>query len=311
MKYFRYIMVNAITGGIIGSIFLLPYLGWLYSGHGLITLNWTDKFLIVGIVWGVICGTTIGLVPIIINSSLARRTTIGMIVGGFAGMILYLIGDLAFLSEDSLSTILFKSLWGLGFGIIGGGICALVSGILYRALKWIRIKDTSDDQNNQGVKHQFKEKVLSAFIGLNLGAFIGNLLLVLLVQGIIIMYGGVYLYKILPGHLLPIILGCFVAIDLYIRPLRKRLLQNIVDGFRNGIIFGVLFILYFAIISFIVINSSFPKPEFMNDNSLLEFVSGIIVVFTALFGLFEGTTGAALESIFFKLSVKHKPPSTE
>ena len=306
MKSFQSIMVNAITGVIIGSIFLLPYLGWLYSGHEIIMLDWTKSFLIVGIAWGVACGITIGFVPIMINSSIAWRIIIGMIVGGFAGMLFYLIGDLAFLSKDSLSTILLKSLWGLGFGIIGGGICALVFGTLYRSLNWIRIGVAPNDENNQVIKRQFKDKILSALIGLDIGSFIGNFLLVLFGQAKIVMYGAIYFNEILLVYLLPIILGCFTAVYLYIRPLRKQLLQNILDGLRNGIIFGALFILYFTIVSFMVLFSSFPKPEFMNDNFWLEFVPGFIVVFTVLFGLFDGTTEAILEGFFLEWRAKRK-----
>jgi len=91
MRHFQRITANIIIGAIIGEIFLLPLLGWLYSGHGLIELWWTKQFFIIGLVWGIACGIAVGLVPIMINSKILTRIITGIVVGGLSGIIFYLL----------------------------------------------------------------------------------------------------------------------------------------------------------------------------------------------------------------------------
>jgi uncharacterized membrane protein len=53
----------------------------------------------------------------------------------------------------------------------------------------------------------------------------------------------------------------------------------------------------------------FQKPELMNVDSLSGFFLGIIIVFTACFGVFEGVTSGFFEGLITKWKIKHKSTS--
>ena len=305
MRYFQHITANVITGVIIGEIFLLPLLGWLYSGHGLIELWWTKQFLIIGLVWGVACGIAVGLVPIMINSKISTRIIIGVVVGGLAGIIFYLIGDLAFLTKDSLSETLLKSIFGGILGAFSGGISAFFLGIFNWLLKWINVDDVIKEEN-EIKKPQLKERILSSLVGVNVGMVIGGFLLVVLGQTLLLRLAFLYFNMIVWFYLLPIMLGCFLAIYAFAKALPKHQLQKSINGLRYGITFSLMFVLYFGILLLIIIYSPLPKPEVVLDNFWLDFVPGVVIVFTMLFGLSNGVTGAVFEGFWLEWRTKQK-----
>jgi hypothetical protein len=311
MKNIQTILVNAFVGIIIGLISLLPFLGWLYSGHGMVQYWWTEKFMVVGSIWGVICGMVFSLLPQTLKIPLSRRVMVGIAVGGFSGIVFYLIGDIAFNSNDGLWTIISRSLLGLVYGIIGGAVCALTLGIIYRLFEWIRINKGSKDSFNQSGKVHFKERILNAFIGFVTTMTTGWFLLTLVGQIILIRVGLIYLHMIIWFYPLPIVFGFITAIIVFIKPFRKELLEKSMDGLRNGISFSLLSVLYYIILIGMTLAFPLQKPEIFNTLSLTDFFLFIIIVFTVCFGIIEGMTTAVFEELFINLKNKLKSNSNK
>jgi hypothetical protein len=261
--------------------------------------------VIVGLVWGIACGIAVGLVPIMINSKISTRITMGVVVGGLAGIIFYLIGDLAFLTKDSLSETLLKSIFGGILGAFSGGISAFFLGILNWLLKWIKVDDVTKEENDIK-KPQFKERILSSLVGAIVGMVIGGFLLVVLGQTLLLRLAFLYFYMIVWFYLLPIVLGCFLAIYAFAKTLPRHQLQKSIHGLRYGMIFSLMFVIYFGTLLLIIVNSPLPKPEVVQDNFWLDFVPGVVIVFTILFGLSNGVTGATLDGLWLEWKTKQK-----
>ncbi len=311
MKNIQTILVNAFVGIIIGLISLLPFLGWLSFGHGMVEIWWTEKFMVAGSIWGVICGIVFSILPQISKIPLSRRIMVGVVVGGFSGIVFFLIGDIAFNSHDSIWSILTRSLLGFVYGIIGGGVCALALGIIYRLFTWIRIKKDTQDSINQSRKVNFKERILNAFIGFVIAMSIGWFMLTLVGQIILFRVGFMYLHMIIWFYPLPIVFGFITAIIVFIKPFRKELLEKSMDGLRNGISFSLLSVLYYIILIGMTLAFPLQKPEIFNTLGLTGFFLFIIIVFTVCFGIIEGMTTAVFEEMFINIKNKLESDSNK
>ena len=153
--------VYAVVGAIVGEIFLVPFLGWPYSGHNGVTVEWSRVFLIVGSVWGSACGIAIRLVDLAAHSKSLRRSGIGIILGCLAGAAFFLIGDLAFPGKVEMNTALQKALVGAAIGSLDGAICAVVIGGVIWLLKWMTLDTKIVDHNRS--EYSFAARMLDRY----------------------------------------------------------------------------------------------------------------------------------------------------
>jgi hypothetical protein len=107
-------------------------------------------------------------------------------------------------------------------------------------------------------------------------------------------------------YLLPFIIGCLVALYAFTKPFPRQILKKSMDGLKNGILFTLFSILYILLLSFVVLHSPFPRPDFMVDNFYLDFILDVVITFTIGFGFFAGIAGATLEGIFINWKTKLK-----
>ena len=163
-----------------------------------------------------------------------------------------------------------------------------------------------NNQENEIKKPRLKERILSSLVGLIAGMLIGGFLLVVLGQTLLVLLGFLYFYVIVWFYLLPVMLGCFLTIYAFAKTLQKHQLQKSIDGLRYGITFSLMFVLYFGTLLFMISHSPLPKPEVMNDNLWVDFVPAVVMVFTMLFGLSDGITGATLEGFWLEWRTKQK-----
>jgi len=63
-------------------------------------------------------------------------------------------------------------------------------------------------------------------------------------------------------------------------------------------------ILFFSIITNIILLSPFSKPEFLKEDLFLGFVLIVVGIFTVSFGFIGGITGATIEGIFIEWKTK-------
>jgi hypothetical protein len=305
MKEFIRIVTHTVSGAILGQIFLLPYLAWLYAPDHLITLDWTWRFWLAGIGWGAVCGLGIGLVPLMLRVKSLPRIAAGALVGGLAGIVFYLIGDLAFFMTATAYEVLTRSLGGLYYGLLAGAFCGLAIGWSNHFYRWFKRREGALNAGVLPPSHN-RQRMQSTLTGLIAGAAFGNFFLLVVGQMGIVIFNEIFLQEVLVLYLFPLLLAYVAALFAFRTPIHTERLQRIGNDFRSGMVFGVFAVVYLCIFLVILVYSPLPRPIFTQDNEYVNFVLSVVVVFTAAFGLLEGLIGAAAIEMLSIFHVKIK-----
>ena len=305
MKELIRLVTHTVSGAILGQIFLLPYLGWLYAPRQQITLDWTWRFWLAGIGWGAVCGLGIGLVPVMLRVKGIFRVAAGALVGGLAGIVFYLIGDLAFFMSATAFEILTRALGGLYYGLLAGAICGLGLGWFNHFFRWFRQREGSLKEGMLPPNHS-RQRMQSTLTGLFAGAAFGNFFLLVVGQMGIVIFDKIFLQDVLWLYPFPLLLAYIAALFAFRNPVHSERLQRIMGDFRSGMVFGVLAVVYLCIFLVLLVYSPLPRPIFTQDNEYINFVLSVVVVFTAAFCPLEGQIGAtAIEMIsIFRTKIK-------